>query len=289
MDNIIELLIPKASAQVNGIAEPTFGPIDVDGGSSTATQVLLSSSATGVDNGETFTISVEIRTGTIAIDELQVVIDYDPSALTVIDADGTTNGTQVGFSSQSFEITNAENDNQVSNGRIFVSARSDDGSTQALNANIIDITFQAQNPGSTNVEINTGLDGTRLIRSSNTVQYTSNQVAIQVSGDTGGTSGGGAVDGGTGTGTTTDSGNGATGAPTTGGVGTASGGTNTGGTTGTTSTPGSTTTGITTIPNTAIDDELSLLINLGVGTFLLIIGILLFTKVRNRDSGQEHE
>ncbi len=241
MANLIEILIPKAHAQVDSFAQPTFGSIDIGGGTTVSGTVLLTSSSTSVTIGQKFKVTVAINTNDVNINEYRVVIDFDPTKLQVVDADPATAGTQIKFLDTVFEVEDQLQDNTVANvGRIRLRAVAP-SQPLAVNRNVAEIEFQAQTTGSPVIKVVEGTTGTQLVRQAGIgLAYTSNEVTVALS--TQQTSG--------------------------------SGGTTTGGTNG----QGTTPSGGQTTPNTALPTDLGSIITIFLGVILVVVGASLKSK-----------
>lgn len=242
--------IPQVSAQSDAISQPTFGSIDVGGGQTTTAQVLITSDSSEVEVGDQFTVRVEVRTSDIQINEYNIVLEYNPNVLSVIDQNSTVNGTQVELLDTVFSTSDIATDNIVDTaaGEITLNAAISAGSGLSVNRSVVEVTFQAQAISSSTLQIKEGVDGTQLIRpSGQTLTFTTNQRTIDVVAQTGG----GDI-------------------PTT----------PTEPTTPTTpSTPTNPTTPVVDqIPDTAITDSLSGSIGLGIGLVLIFVGIWLAFK-----------
>lgn len=182
-------LIPVAKAQsLDATAQPTFGPISLSGGGSgdQTVQVILSNSASKVAVGSKFTVTVELKTGSeISASEYQIVLSYDPQALTVIDQDTTTSGTQPKLVDTLFTIPQPIQDNSyttATSGLIFLKAKGDFPVT--INRKIIEIQFQAQKQGATEIKVDTTpIQGTRIRRGNTDIAYTPSNLTVAV-GDT---------------------------------------------------------------------------------------------------------
>src|SRR5438445_147439 len=118
MANLIDI-IPVVEAQsADAFAQPTFGPIEGGGGGTSVASVLIKSDKTSVNVGDTFKVTVTINTQNLTISEYNVVINYDPAALSVVDQDPSTPGTQVNMLDNVFRVTNPASNNIASNGTI---------------------------------------------------------------------------------------------------------------------------------------------------------------------------
>jgi hypothetical protein len=181
-------IFPIVEAQsLDSIAQPTFGPIDVSGGSTASASMLLKSSKTSAVVGEKFKVTVEIKTNTVTINEYRIVIDFDPARLQVVDQDTTTPGTQVKLLDTIFTVATPATDNIVSStGRITLIAKVASGNAFQVNRDVAEIEFQAQTAGSTAIKIFQDVNGSRLIRQSGVgVAFTPNQVTVQITASSG--------------------------------------------------------------------------------------------------------
>jgi hypothetical protein len=163
--NLQDLLAPKAYAQSDAIAQPTFGPIDIGVTPQAQAKILLTSNTTSLVVGQTFTIDVEIRTGSpdlISVSEYQLVISFDPTKLKVLDADTSVAGTQIQFLDTLYQVVEGTN-NVTAAGRITLTARTPSGAAYAINRSVARITFQAQQIGTTTITLPSGSTGNQLI------------------------------------------------------------------------------------------------------------------------------
>jgi hypothetical protein len=180
--NILKV-IPKVHAQADAVAQPTFGSIDIGGGETIAAQVLLNTSFSSVEVGKQFTVQVEVRTNEITLNGYNIVVEYDPSILTVVDQNPDISGTQVKLLDPVFNTTSEPEDNFVDivKGEIFLSASITEGSGLTVNRSVFEVAFQAQSIGAATIKIKEGANGTKLIRpSGQTIRYTSNQRSIDI-------------------------------------------------------------------------------------------------------------
>lgn len=183
MDSLKELLIPTVNAQsgVDSLAQPTFGIVDLQGGSTSTGSVLISVDKTNVNVGDTITATIAINTNEISIEEYRISLGFDPTKFSVVDADSATEGTQVTLLDPIFSIENPSTDNTVSSqGRVRVIAKVD--SRLAVNRDVIEIKLQAQSGGNTAIEvINSGELPTELVREAGVgLSYTPNSVTIGI-------------------------------------------------------------------------------------------------------------
>lgn len=176
--NILDL-VPKASAQADATAQPTFGVLE-GGTSGASSRMLVSSSNTEVTIGDTFTVTVAVNTNDIAINEYVVLLEYDPAVFSVIDQDSNSNGTQVTLLDTVFSIDNPEQNNlATSDGLIQVDASLSSGSSLTVNRDVIEVTFQAQSAATSDIVVRTGVNGSQLIRANgSSVSFNANQVTI---------------------------------------------------------------------------------------------------------------
>lgn len=248
MSNLINLFPIVKAQTIDAAAQPTFGSIDVGGGSTVTASMLLRSDKTSVDIGEKFIVTVEIKTNTVTINEYRIVIDFDSTKLQVVDQDPTVAGTQIKLLDTIFTVENPETDNTVSqNGRITLVAKVDSGNPFAVNRDVAQIEFQAQAAGSPTIKIFQDANGSRLIRQSGVgVSYTPNQLTVLVKTATS-------------AGTTT--------------------GSNPPPISQTTTTTGGTTVG-TTIPITGVADDIGSLVTVIGAAILIITGIKLNSEKR---------
>jgi hypothetical protein len=179
-------LIPVAKAQtLDATAQPTFGPVAVSGGENTDqnVQVLLSASSTNVAVGSEFTVSIELKTGTeISVSEYQIVLTYDPQTLTPIDQDTAINGIQSKSTDSLFTVPQPVADNNYatsSAGLVFIRAKGDFPLT--INRKVVEVKFQAQRLGSTEIKVDaTPIQGTRIRRGETDIAYTPSSLKVDV-------------------------------------------------------------------------------------------------------------
>src|SRR6185369_220144 len=176
MTNVIDILVPKVHAQ-DATSQPTFGSIDVGGGTTSNALILLTSRKTSVKVGDKFKVKVHVKTNGLTISEYRLVIDFDPAKLTVIDQDSVTDGTQIKLLDTVFTVADPTNDNTVSSvGRIRLNAAVT-GQTQAVDADVAEIEFQAQALGTTTVKVVEGVTGSQIVREAGVgLGFTANEV-----------------------------------------------------------------------------------------------------------------
>lgn len=184
-------IIPKVFAQNPGpdaISQPTFGAINISGGGLQTSSILLKTTSTSTSVGERFTARVEIRTNEIAIGEYRIVVEFDPARLQVIDQDSSVAGNQIRNLDTVFLPTNLQTDNTVSaSGRITFIGRIAEGNSASVNREVIEIEFQAQTAGASNLRIVSGSSGSQLIRANGvSVPFTANEVNVEISTSTSG-------------------------------------------------------------------------------------------------------
>jgi hypothetical protein len=257
-------IFPIIDAQeLDSAAQPTFGPIDIGNSTGSQSSILVRSNTTAPIVGNRFKATVEVKTNTVLVTEVYIVVEFDQARLSVIDQDTNNTGIQIKLLSSVFEVTDIETDNSVAAGKVKLYATAKSNTPVAVNGDFAEIEFQAQTAGSTQIRVGTGVDGSYLSRESGTkLNYQSNTVTLNVT--TASTS----------TSTTTTSGT--------------SGSTSTSTTTGSSSTSTSTTgtTGTTTIPNTAVDSPAGIIV-VFTGILLIITGIKLrFDSTQERAKKQ---
>jgi len=189
MANFINI-IPVVEAQsADAVAQPTFGPIEVGGGSTVSSSVLIRSDKTAVKVGDTFKVKVEIKTNNITINEYKVVVDFDPNLLSVMDQDSNTQGTQVSLLDTVFQVSNPVVNNTVLNGRVIIDAKAASGNAFQVNRDVVEVQFQAQASGSATIKLTQGADGTQLTKlEGNSVSFTSNEITTLITSQSGGLS-----------------------------------------------------------------------------------------------------
>lgn len=256
MNDLKSLFIKPVKAQsLDAFSQPTFGPIEIGNNSVINGSVLISSTKTSVVTGEKFKISVEIQTNDVVINEFRLTIDFDPTKLSVVDADPTTTGTQISLTDEVFTVENPEENNfTTSIGRIRLVATTDSAVT--LNKKVAEIEFQAQSTGTTSVKVVEGSTATQLIRQAGVgLSYTSNQINLQVSAKQ-------TTNDNTDTDTDTDPGTNTGNGGTTGNIG--NGGT------------------VTQIPDTATPEELLPFFSVILGTILIVLGASLISNKKSK-------
>jgi len=252
VSNLLDLFPIVKAQTIDAAAQPTFGSIDIGGGSTVTASMLLRSDKTSVAVGDKFNVTVEIKTNTVTINEYRIIIDFDPTKLQVVDQDPSTAGTQIKLLDTIFTVADPETDNTVSqNGRITLIAKVSSGNAFAVNRDVAQIQFQAQAVGSPTVKIVSDATGSRLIRETGVgVSFTPNQLTVAV---------------------TTATGSGATTGSTPPPVAQ------------TTTTTGGTT-GVTTIPQTGVADNLGSAVTVIAAAILIITGVKLSSEKRkNRE------
>jgi hypothetical protein len=159
----ISELIPKVSAQpTDTAAQPTFGTLDISGGGTSIASVSLTADSTAVAVGQTFEVDIDIATGSFTVKEYRIVIDFDTTRLSVVDADTTTSGTQIDFLDTVFAVDPGNNFVSAS-GRITLVAQTPSSNALQINRTVARITFQVQDTGTTTIEPVSGIEGTQLI------------------------------------------------------------------------------------------------------------------------------
>jgi len=190
MANLIDI-IPVVEAQsADAVAQPTFGPIQGAGGGTATASVLIKSDKTAINVGDTFKVTVTINTQNLTVSEYRVVVNYDPSALSVVDQDPSTPGTQVNILDNVFQVTNPQTNNVASNGSVVVDAKVNGSNEVPINnRDVIQITFQAQTAGTTTISVAQGTNGTQLIKLQGTsVAFTQNEISTVISSQSGSSS-----------------------------------------------------------------------------------------------------
>lgn len=240
-------IFPIVGAQdLDSAAQPTFGPIAVGTSTGSQASILLRANTTTPIVGNRFKATVEVKTSTVLVDEVNIIVEFETSKLSVIDQDTANAGIQIKLLSTLFEVTDIVTDNTVSTGKVLLLATAKSDTPVAINGDFAEIEFQAQAAGSTQIRVATGVEGSYLSRQNGTkLNFQSNSVTLTVTASSTGTTGG--TTGST-TGNTT----------TTGGTTTTTGGT----------------TGTPTIPNTAIDSPTGLIV-VFAGLLFIITGIKL--------------
>lgn len=181
MLDLKELLIPTVNAQSDTFVQPTFGPISGGSGGTTTGSIFLSVDKTDIDIGETFTLTVSVNSNDIPINAIQIVVDFDPSLLTAIDADSSIIGTQAEIVDPVFAVNEPELNNTVSqNGRMTVLLTS--SSAVTVDGDIVQIQMQSQASGSAVISVNESLEGSVLQQSDgSTLAFTTNQNTVDIS------------------------------------------------------------------------------------------------------------
>lgn len=187
MDEIINTLFPKVLAQTSdAISQPTFGEILSGSSGSTTSTVLINWENPALKVGDRFKIRVEVDTGSISISEYRVAVKFDTSALSVIDQDVTTPGTQVKFLDSVFTIDDPGLQNVTENGVINVIATAPQGEEYQLDKEVIEVEFQVQKTGASLVQIFQGSNGTQLTKlNGQPIQYSINEISINATSNTG--------------------------------------------------------------------------------------------------------
>lgn len=182
-------LIPAVEAQsIDAVAQPTFGPLVLSNtpGGANNVQIVITSTQTTVANGNTFKVSIELKTGTdISVDEYQLVLKYNPQRLTVKDKDTGNSGVQSTLTDTLFTIpTPVSNNNYASTtaGLIFIRAKGNYPVT--INRKVFEIEFQAQSLGVSEISVDTTpIDGTRIKRGATDIAYNPSSLTINVNQD----------------------------------------------------------------------------------------------------------
>lgn len=174
--------ISKVEAQaLDALSQPTFGTIDTGPGTGTTASILVSSSVTQANIGDTFKIRINIKTNSTAINQYKIIVQYDATKLTVVDKNTQANGVQINLLDTIFQAENPATDNVALNGTITLTAKTASGTAFSVNRDVAEIEFQAQTAGTAEVKVVEGATGSSLLRSNNsTIQYTSNFVRVEV-------------------------------------------------------------------------------------------------------------
>jgi hypothetical protein len=207
-------------------------------------KVMLTSDSTSASVGQLLNVDIQIETGTasgILVSKYSIVVDFDPTKLSVRDADSATAGTQVEFLDSLFQVEPGTN-NVTAAGRITLSAKSPSATSYAINRKVARITFQTLETGTTTISLPSGSTGNQLVNQNGiALPLTLNSVTLSI-GAQASTS---------------------TSATTTATV--SSGG----------QTTSSTSSSTSVIPNTALSDDILSTAPLLVGVLMLIIGVAL--------------
>lgn len=181
MANLIELVVPKINAQADAVAQPTFGSINIGGGSGITGQVLLNSDKTSVEVGERFKVRVQVNTNDVNIEEYRIIINFDPTKIQIVDADSETQGIQVRKLDTVFSPEEIQNDNVSNNNLGTVKYVAKSSTPVSLNTEVIEIEFQAQATGRSTIELIEGAAGTQLIRQAGQgLVFTPNRITLEV-------------------------------------------------------------------------------------------------------------
>lgn len=182
MIDLKEILIPTVNAQsADTFAQPTFGPVEGGSGGTSAGSIFVSTNKTDIDIGETFEVTVSVNSNNIPVNAIQIVVDFNPALLTVLDSNNTAQGTQVTIVDQVFDTVDPAVDNIVTeDGQIRVVLTTPSAVT--VDGDIIRFTMQSQSSGSATIVVNESSDGSVLQQSDGSdLAYTSNQNTIDIS------------------------------------------------------------------------------------------------------------
>lgn len=185
MDNFLKRLIPVVKAQsFDAIAQPSFGSISGDDDTvRVLARIDLETPKNSFDIGETFTVSIRIRTfEDVSLNRLTLRVLFNPNILSVVDEDPNTSGTQIKLTETSFESP-TDSDNSVDNqqGIITLIANSAQPINFSESREVAQIRFNTQTQGSTRVTIQGGSLGSRLFNNTQSVAFTSSETQITVS------------------------------------------------------------------------------------------------------------
>jgi hypothetical protein len=162
VETTLDFLLPKAYAQsYDGVAQPTFGLLNVNNPGFNQAQINLITANTTIKVGQTFVVEVEVETGDFSINEYQLVFKFDTTRLSVVDAKNDVAGTQIELVDTVFQ--SPSNGNLVENGQIRLVAKTPSTNALQVNRIVAKITFQAQSKGSTVIEPVEGISGAKLI------------------------------------------------------------------------------------------------------------------------------
>jgi hypothetical protein len=174
-------LIPAVEAQsADTSAQPTFGTLEIGGGNTNQATVTLTADSTSTAVGNTLSVDVTINTGEFTISEYRIIINFDQTKLSVVDANPNQAGNQIEFLDSVFDL--APNGNSVDSGKITLIAKTPSGNAFSVNRAVAKIKFQGQNLGTTTIEPVSGIQGTQLINENGiAIPATLNSVTVVVS------------------------------------------------------------------------------------------------------------
>ncbi|MBL8015096.1 MAG: hypothetical protein JNK26_02830 [Candidatus Doudnabacteria bacterium] len=241
-------LIPQVGA-TGGDAnlQPTFGNLIGITSQGSTSSIVLTASNTSTQVGQQISVDVEIKTNSFTINEYRIVVDFDPTKLQVVDAAPSTAGTQITFLDTVFQVTGTNNTVSPA-GRITLIAKTPGGNALQVNRKVAKITFQAQNPGVSNIQTVTGATGSQLINQNGVAIASSvNNVSINIGNQVSSSS----------TNTAGSSSSGGAGSSSSGGGGSSSSG------------------GVGQIPDTALPDDVVAVVTVLLGMGLVVLGLRL--------------
>ena len=185
--DLLTQFIPVVQAQgLDAVAQPTFGPINISTTPDTESgvQVLLKTTDNTVAEGTTFAVEARIEAGVDGVyTGYKLVLNYDPQILSVVDQDPGSSGTQSKFTDGLYALAGPVEDNNYAtidgqNGIIFLHAT---GSEFPLNRSVLEIKFQAQELGLTELTIDTTpITGTEISSGGNLVGFNPSSLTINV-------------------------------------------------------------------------------------------------------------
>ncbi len=175
-------IFPIVEAQgIVATAQPTWGSISDLGRTTQNSSIILSANSNNISVGDTFKISIEIKTNNNQINEYRIFLNFDSTKLKVIDQDPNTPGTQIKLLDQLFSVADPSNDNLVTNDEIRLIAKTPSNNAFQVNRIVAEVEFQAQLAGTTNVSVALGSGKTALIRSNGTtLNFSTNSQIINL-------------------------------------------------------------------------------------------------------------
>ncbi|MCS7317438.1 MAG: hypothetical protein NZZ41_03835 [Candidatus Dojkabacteria bacterium] len=185
MNNFSLRIIPIVHAQsIDAIAQPSFGTLS-NGGipiDNSLVKIDLESQKTTFGIGETFKVKVKlVSQDDLFIDKISLRILYNPNLLSVVDSDPNTTGTQIKILNSNLTLAN-QNDNNVNalEGIITLIVNVENNINFKGSTEIAEITFNTQAQGLNRIAVQTGSNGTRLIKDSLSIGYTASELQVNI-------------------------------------------------------------------------------------------------------------
>lgn len=185
MDEFKKFLLPVVKGQVlDAIAQPSFGKLSSGGpNTSVLARIDLDSNKSNFNIGENFKVKIKITSfEDLFLDRVILRILYNPNILSVVDSNPNVSGTQINVTNPNFSLV-SQTDNNVNTleGVITLILDVQNQINFKSGIEIAEIEFNTQSQGLSRITIQTGSQGSRLVRNAQSVSYTSSELQISVS------------------------------------------------------------------------------------------------------------